>query len=248
MESVNLIILGSCQVSGLTNIIDISAGYDGHSIALKQDGTVYEWENFLATPSTHSTTIKVTAVKDMSEVKRIAAGYGFSAALKNDGSVWIWFNTTYERADRVSIPTKIKKLDNITDISAGQSFIAALNKEGNLITMAGTLEKIFNINSPVKTYKFSGIKEITAQLDNWAAILSNGMVMTGGYSKKTEVVPNLKNVAEISYGNGQLLILKEDGSLHAMGSNQFGQLGDGTTIDRKKPVRIFFNLNSEPKK
>ena len=32
--------------------------------------------------------------------------------------------------------------------------------------------------------------------------------------------------------------VKMDGSLWGMGHNQFGQLGDGTTIQRRRPVKI----------
>lgn len=34
------------------------------------------------------------------------------------------------------------------------------------------------------------------------------------------------------------VILKEDGTLWACGSNGYGQLGDGTTLSRKTPIRI----------
>ncbi|MDA1048132.1 MAG: hypothetical protein O3A82_14535, partial [Verrucomicrobia bacterium] len=43
-----------------------------------------------------------------------------------------------------------------------------------------------------------------------------------------------------SYANfaDHSLFLKSDGSLHAMGRNTFGQLGDGTTTNRNTPVQV----------
>ena len=43
----------------------------------------------------------------------------------------------------------------------------------------------------------------------------------------------------VGYGHwGYTMILKKDGTLWGCGSNEFGQLGDGTTTTRSKPVRI----------
>ncbi|MCL1893392.1 MAG: hypothetical protein FWG02_04030 [Holophagaceae bacterium] len=39
-------------------------------------------------------------------------------------------------------------------------------------------------------------------------------------------------------GNSHTVAIKSDGSLWAWGINSSGQLGDGTTIDRRSPVRI----------
>ncbi len=46
-------------------------------------------------------------------------------------------------------------------------------------------------------------------------------------------------VQSVAAGAEHSLIVKTDGSLWAMGSNTYGQLGDGTTISRPSPVRIF---------
>ncbi len=42
----------------------------------------------------------------------------------------------------------------------------------------------------------------------------------------------------ISAGNGFIHAIKDDGSLWAWGSNQQGQLGDGTTINKNTPVNV----------
>ena len=234
-EDSGLIDLNLQKITGLTNIIDISAGYDGHSLALKQDGTVYEW----------NISIGSGVKKKMADAKRIAAGYGFSTVLKNDGTVWIWFASNYGLPDRPLSPTKIVKLTKIADVSAGQNLIAALKEDGTFVTMGGGYEEsIFTLSSPLKTYKIKGIKEITSQIVSWAVLCDSGTVVTGGYrATKTEFVPGLKDATEISYGGGHLLILKKDGSLVAMGDNFGGKLGDGTTISRTKPVPIQFNLD-----
>ena len=51
-------------------------------------------------------------------------------------------------------------------------------------------------------------------------------------------VADLSPVSKVAGGMNHSLILKEDSSLWAMGENQYGQLGDGTTTTRSTPVRI----------
>ena len=41
---------------------------------------------------------------------------------------------------------------------------------------------------------------------------------------------------------GHTLILKADHTLWACGENEFGQLGDGTTIKRLNPVKVMDNV------
>lgn len=49
---------------------------------------------------------------------------------------------------------------------------------------------------------------------------------------------DLLKVVAFSAGDSHTLAIMSDGTLWAWGSNQFGQLGDGTMIDRPKPVQI----------
>lgn len=41
-----------------------------------------------------------------------------------------------------------------------------------------------------------------------------------------------------SFGAAHFAAIKEDGTLWTWGSNQYGQLGDGTTVDKSSPVQI----------
>jgi alpha-tubulin suppressor-like RCC1 family protein len=47
------------------------------------------------------------------------------------------------------------------------------------------------------------------------------------------------NVTAVSSRGSHALFQKKDGSLWAMGANNYGQLGDGTTTDRHTPMQVF---------
>lgn len=70
-------------------------------------------------------------------------------------------------------------------------------------------------------------------------LLSAGVILLflSSCSKKV-TEPEVVQITLVSAGGLQTMVLKEDGSLWAMGYNEYGQLGDGTTTDRHTPVMI----------
>jgi alpha-tubulin suppressor-like RCC1 family protein len=48
----------------------------------------------------------------------------------------------------------------------------------------------------------------------------------------------------IAAGDDHSLAIREDGTLWAWGQNRYGQLGDGTTINRHKPVQVLTDVVS----
>ncbi|MDR1564989.1 MAG: cell wall-binding repeat-containing protein [Oscillospiraceae bacterium] len=57
-------------------------------------------------------------------------------------------------------------------------------------------------------------------------------------TRDTTKVSGLSGVTAISVGYGCAFALKSDGTAWAWGNNDFGQLGDGTTVSRKTPVQV----------
>jgi formylglycine-generating enzyme required for sulfatase activity/alpha-tubulin suppressor-like RCC1 family protein len=72
---------------------------------------------------------------------------------------------------------------------------------------------------------------------------SHGQLGTGDFNDRNtaqELVSadSSNPIIEITHGYNHTLFLRKDGSLWAMGMNNFGQLGDGSTTHRSSPVRI----------
>lgn len=115
------LVLTPTQIPGLTDIVEIAAGYS--AMALRSDGTVYWCKSIENVPN---------QVVGLDSVKSIAVGTSpHQLVVKNDGTVWGWGENTWGEAggrevileenewgtllvgfEYVSVPTKIMKLLN----------------------------------------------------------------------------------------------------------------------------------------
>lgn len=74
------------QVKELSGIVAISARGGGHSLALKDDGSMYLWgANWYKSESNY---LMPVLVSELSGVREIASGNGHIVALRSDGSIW----------------------------------------------------------------------------------------------------------------------------------------------------------------
>lgn len=57
-------------------------------------------------------------------------------------------------------------------------------------------------------------------------------------TKRSTVFDDGLGAVDVAVGDGCSYVIKDDGTLWAFGANGFGNLGDGTIVDRTKPVKI----------
>ncbi|MDQ3099592.1 MAG: hypothetical protein M3Q44_07660 [bacterium] len=118
-------------IEGLSGIKKIAAGF-GHTMALKEDGTIWMLGcNKYGQLGSDGTENALTAQqrKELSNITDISAGYRHSLALTKDGEVWGWgLNGT----DQFTVPTKIPSLSNVISIAAGYDYSLALTKNGEV--------------------------------------------------------------------------------------------------------------------
>ncbi|NOZ26059.1 MAG: RCC1 repeat-containing protein [Nitrospirae bacterium] len=112
------------QVSGLTDVSAIAAGYD-HSVALKSDGTVWTWGDYST----------LTHVSGLTDIISVAAGKSHSMALKGDGTVWAWGgNNSGELGDGTNTdsatPVQVFSLTDVIAVTAGGGHSIALKSDG----------------------------------------------------------------------------------------------------------------------
>lgn len=121
-------------VSGLTNVIAISAG-NSANLALKSDGTVWAWGwNFngglgtgLADVSSNGFSSVPAQVVGLTDVRSICMSYANGYAVKNDGSCWSWGTNqnsqlgdgTWPSVTHRNVPGLMPNLVNPVSIEAG---------------------------------------------------------------------------------------------------------------------------------
>lgn len=99
-------------------------------------------------------------------------------------------------------------LADVTDVHAGREHVVALRAGGTVVTWGSNQ---------------------MGQL---------GIGVTGGSRTGAVAVPGLTDVTMVSTGHYHSLALRADGSVWTWGYNFAGQLGDGTTTTRNRPVRV----------
>ncbi len=246
---------------------DIAAG-DYHTVALKEDGTVWAWGYNRFGELGDGTTIDRTTpvqVSGISGIKAVAAGSYYTIALKEDGTVWAWgINSQGELGDgtttKRTTPVQVSGLSGIKAVTIKGSHTIALKEDGTVWAWGYNMEgqlgdgttTFYGKTTPVQVSGLSGIKAVVAGYSHTIALKADGTVWTWGYNgygqlgdgtytdRTTPVqVSGLSRIKAVAAGGSHTIALKEDGTVWAWGYNNYGELGDGaSTFDRTTPVQV----------
>jgi alpha-tubulin suppressor-like RCC1 family protein len=237
-----------------------------HSLALRSDGTVWDWgSNFSGQLGNDSTTDSHTAVKvtGLADVVDASAGGDHSLAVKSDGTVWSWgdnyhgqlgdgTHTNHQRPVQVGKRiVEIEYLSGAAKVAAGDNHSLALMQDGSVYAW-GT-----SSDTAAKVSGLTDVLDVAAGGGYSLAIKSDGTddgnpydgtvwAWTPGHTPGQVRGPYgngyLTDVVDVAAGEGHSLALMEDNAgkttVWAWGDNYDGQLGEGTKTNRTYPVQV----------
>ncbi len=201
-----------------------TAAGNAHTVALKNDGTVWAWGNNsngqLGNGTMTSTSVPVQ-ISGLTAVI-LAAGTAHTVALKNDGTVWTWGDNTYGQLGNGSItqslvPLPVESLANIIAIAAGSTHTAALRND------------IIDVSIWMWGNNNDG------QLGIGSTDQSLVPVQTPGLSG---VTAGVSGIVAIAAGSAHTAALMNDGTVWTWGNNSNGQLGIGNTQQSLVAVQV----------
>jgi alpha-tubulin suppressor-like RCC1 family protein len=202
-----------------------------------------------------------TPVPELAGVTAIAACRNAGAALKADGTVWMWgadqegvlaTGTIFrsgENAKEYYVPRRIPGLQDVTAIACGRVHMLALRKDGTVWTWGANKNGQLGLGdterraAPAPVPTLTSATAIFAEDDMSGARVADGSWVTWGNGPSTPsldtntaaqvltptpLVGALRDASAIGSG----IVLKPDGTVRTWGSNMFGALGTGGSVDQ----------------
>ena len=222
-------VIGEDGEEHLTDIVAIAA--EGHSVALREDGTVWTWGSNDSgqlgdgTTEDRDTPVQVVAPNGdgvLENIVAIAAGRFHTMALEQDGTVWTWGRNGGVLGDGTEInrhtPVKVKifesqeALEEIVFV-AGSDHTLAVKDEGTVFSWGNNLH---------------------GQLGDGTTEDKNAAVQVKG----PEGEEDLTEISLVEMGREHSIALKDEGTVWTWGNNQRGQLGNGTNSPSSFPVQV----------
>ena len=209
------------QVGSLTNWKQIAVGYY-HTMAIKTDGTLWEWGYNVYGQLGNGLTADISSpiqVGSLTDWKQVSGGAYYTAAVKTDGTLWTWGRNDQGQlgnsstAVNLSSPLQVGSLTTWKQVACGVSHTMAIKTDGTLWAWG---------------------QDGYGQIGDGTTVNKSTPIQIG----------TLTNWKQVSAGYQHTMAIKTDGTLWAWGQNNlfnitfYGQLGLSDSVNRSSPVQV----------
>jgi uncharacterized protein (TIGR03437 family) len=215
--------------------VAIAAGVD-HHMALKSDGTVWEWPGPWISPAPAPPPLRRIPyqISDLTDVTAIAAGDFRSLAVKRDGTVWEWAGQPAADAAAVApeSPQQVSGLAEVVAVAVAYEagFGEIVDSRKLALKEDGTVW-VWNIGvAPSRLGELTGIVAIAAGPSSDVALKNDGTVWEWDERLRPAQVAGLASIVAVAAGSegpgwapwpgGYGLALKGDGTVWTWGYGQ----------------------------
>jgi alpha-tubulin suppressor-like RCC1 family protein len=205
------------QGAGLTEALELAGGWD-HSLALRADGTVWAWGANYSGPlgnGTMAPSLTATQVPGLAGIVAIRANYAQSFAVAGNVTLWAWGDNSYGQlgdGTTTSSATPLPVLTGVIDVAAGRLHTLAVRFDGTVW--------------------------------DWGANFF-GQVGRGTqtqFEPTPQPVPSLAGIGAVGAGDLHSLAVGQFGTVFGWGYDEYGQVGDGTTIEAQPNPQLVVGL------
>ncbi|MDD4474433.1 MAG: hypothetical protein PHV95_01405 [Eubacteriales bacterium] len=216
----------SDDASGLTSSEDetesafkakMAAGGYAHTVALREDGTVWGWGTDFYGCINSSYPVQI---EGLSDIVYIDAGNFASAAIKSDGTLWMWGVswTTTGPVSSYSLSLNEPLMTDVIDVSVGDYFTVALKSDGTVwIWGVNGVDNVEEQKVPKKVEGLPKIKKIATSWYHAAFLDEEGNVW---FLEEQYIMPRipkkvegLSDITKIAGGGHHFIALKSDGTV-----------------------------------
>lgn len=241
--------------------VSMAAPGDYHSAVVTLNGELYTFGwNQQGQLGTGGTENAYTPQQVLTDVRTAAVGLQHTLAVKNDNTLWACGDNTYGQlcdGTKNSSSEFIQVMDHVQSVAATAFGTLILKTDGALWACGYNADAVLgngsyeDIATPVEI--LSGVQQVSASREFAAAVGKDhtlyawGKNAYGQYGGETSSSPLqiAENVDLVSTGGGHLLYLQE-GTVYAMGNNERGQFGLGTTDDSAVPLSLLDDVALVP--
>jgi alpha-tubulin suppressor-like RCC1 family protein len=235
---------------------------DESSLALGQDGSLWGWGgNIYKQLGLSAWGNIILPAKVMDDVAYISTGRYHTLAVKTDGSLWVWGRNNYGQLGNGTTEEKHwlgnppeKIMDGVAGAAAGDDYSMAVKTDGSLWAWGrnnyGQLGDGTTTGSLVPTEIMDGVASVSAGRGHTLAVKTDGTLWAWGFNADGQVGSDsapaaafnrvlspymiMDGVVSASAAGFFSMAVTADGRLWAWGSNNRGQLGDGTRTGRRR--------------